>query len=107
MAGRDAGGFGSIHQFVLDDVMGYFRVVLHPRLPQDVCPIATDCLRPQALLLGADPLPVNLSDSTEVSRFKVVHSSITETESMEKLRPDVFWMNGRKARHQFQINREN
>ena len=39
--------------------------------------------------------------------FKVVHSSITETESMEKLRPNVFWMGGRKSLHQFQINRKN
>jgi len=38
---------------------------------------------------------------------KVVHSSITETESMEKFRPNVFRMNGRKSRHQFQINWEN
>ena len=30
MAGRDAGGFGSIHKFGLDGVMGYFGVVLHP-----------------------------------------------------------------------------
>jgi len=33
--------------------------------------------------------------------------SITETESMEKLRPNVFWLKGRKSRHQLQINREN
>jgi hypothetical protein len=39
--------------------------------------------------------------------FKVVYSSITETESMEESCPDLFWINGRKARHQFQINREN
>ena len=38
---------------------------------------------------------------------KVVHSSITETESMEKFRSSVFWLKGRKSRHQFQINREN
>ena len=30
MAGKCAGGFGSIHQYVLDNVMGYFRDVLHP-----------------------------------------------------------------------------
>ena len=33
MEGRGAEWFGSIHQFVLDGVIGYFRVVLHPRLP--------------------------------------------------------------------------
>jgi hypothetical protein len=38
---------------------------------------------------------------------KVALSSITETESMEKLRPDIFRLKGRKSRHQFQINREN
>src|SRR4030066_691663 len=32
MAGRGVGGFGSIHQFVLEGVMGDFRVVLHLRL---------------------------------------------------------------------------
>jgi hypothetical protein len=32
MAGRGAGGFGSIHQVDLDGVMGYFRVVLLPCL---------------------------------------------------------------------------
>jgi hypothetical protein len=42
-----------------------------------------------------------------VSPFKVVHSSITETESMEKFRPSVFRLKGRKSRHQLQINREN
>src|SRR3990172_9819537 len=52
MAGRSAGGFGSIHQFVPDGVMGYSRVVLHPRLQQDVCPIAADRLHAQAQLLG-------------------------------------------------------
>jgi hypothetical protein len=30
MAGKRAGGFGSTDQFVLDGVIGYFRVVLHP-----------------------------------------------------------------------------
>jgi hypothetical protein len=39
--------------------------------------------------------------------FKVVYSSITETESMEKFRSNVFWLIGRKSRHQLQINREN
>jgi hypothetical protein len=34
-------------------------------------------------------------------------SSITETESMEKFRPTVFRRNGRKSRHQLQIDREN
>jgi len=48
MAGRGAGGYGSIHQLVVDGVMGYFRVVLHPRLQQDVGPIAADRLRAQA-----------------------------------------------------------
>jgi hypothetical protein len=38
---------------------------------------------------------------------KAVYSSITETESMEKFRPNVFRMTGGKPRHQFQINREN
>src|SRR3989304_8199817 len=52
MAGRGAGGLGSIHQFVPDGVMGYFRVVLHPRLQQDNCPIAADRLHAQAQLLG-------------------------------------------------------
>jgi hypothetical protein len=42
-----------------------------------------------------------------VSPFKMVHSSITETVSMEKFRPYLFWMKGRESRHQFQINREN
>ena len=32
------------HQVVLDGVMGYFRVVLHPRLQQDVGPVAADRL---------------------------------------------------------------
>ena len=32
MAGRGAGGFGSIQQFVVAGVVGYFRVVLHLRL---------------------------------------------------------------------------
>ena len=39
--------------------------------------------------------------------FWVVHSTITETESMEKFRPNIFRINGRKSRHQFYINREN
>jgi len=30
-----------------------------------------------------------------------------ETESIEKFRPNVFRLMGRKSRHQFQINREN
>src|SRR3990172_2806554 len=51
-AGRGAGGFGSLPQFVLDGVMGYFRVGLHPRLQQDVGPIAADRLHAQAQLLG-------------------------------------------------------
>src|SRR5659263_313557 len=42
MAGRGAGAFGSIHQFVLVGVMGYFRVVLHLRLQQDLGPITAD-----------------------------------------------------------------
>lgn len=29
-----------------------------------------------------------------------------ETESMEKIRPYLFWLKGRKSRHQFQINGE-
>jgi hypothetical protein len=50
--------------------------------------------------------PSNLSNSTGVSPFKVVHSSITESESMEKFRPKISWMKGRKSRHQFCINRK-
>jgi hypothetical protein len=38
---------------------------------------------------------------------KLAISSITETESMEKFRSEIFWVNGRESRHQFQINREN
>ena len=38
---------------------------------------------------------------------KAVHSSITETESKEKFRPNILWLNGWKSRHQFQRNREN
>lgn len=38
---------------------------------------------------------------------EVVHSSITETESMEKFRPDVFLMDRRQSGHQLQIIREN
>jgi len=37
----------------------------------------------------------------------VVHSSITETESMVKLHPNVFRISGRKSSHQLRINREN
>jgi hypothetical protein len=37
----------------------------------------------------------------------MVNSSITETESMEKLRPYLFWMSEREPRHQLQINRKN
>jgi predicted double-glycine peptidase len=39
--------------------------------------------------------------------YKSGISSITETESMENPRPYLFWLKGRKSRHQFQINREN
>ena len=52
MAGRGAGGFGSTRRFVLGGVIGYFRVVLHPRLPEDIYPIVADCLHAQAQLLG-------------------------------------------------------
>jgi hypothetical protein len=38
---------------------------------------------------------------------EVVHFSIAETESMEKLRFNVFRMRGRESCHQFRINREN
>jgi hypothetical protein len=56
--------------------------------------------------------PTDLSSETSPTAQgfpppKVVHSSITETESMEKFRPYLFWMKGRESRHQFQINREN
>ena len=37
----------------------------------------------------------------------VAHSPITETESMEKSRLDVFFLKGRESRHQLQIHREN
>src|SRR3972149_8542253 len=46
MTRRGGGGFGSIHQFVPDGVMGYFRVVLHPRLQQETLPIAAACSPP-------------------------------------------------------------
>jgi hypothetical protein len=36
-----------------------------------------------------------------------LHSSTTETESMEKFRPKVFRMTGRESGHQLQINRGN
>ena len=39
MAGRGAGGFVSIHWLVPVGVTDYSRVVLHPRLQQDVCPV--------------------------------------------------------------------
>jgi hypothetical protein len=37
---------------------------------------------------------------------RIAISPITEPESMEKFRPNVFWLKGRKSRHQFQINRK-
>jgi hypothetical protein len=100
MAGRGAGGFVSIHQFVLDGATEYFRVILHPRLPQKVCPIAADCLHPQAQLLAIDLLPVKLFNRARNFPLEVVHSLITETESMEMIRSSVFWLKGRKSRHQ-------
>jgi hypothetical protein len=60
---------------------------------------------------GAGQLPLTFPPETsplaEGVSPEVVHSAITETESMEKLRPNVFWLKGRKSRHQLQINREN
>jgi len=62
---------------------------------------------PTPVPVTADLSPRNLFDSPRgIPPFKVVHSSITETESMEKLRPNIFWMDGRKSRHQFHINRK-
>jgi hypothetical protein len=101
MTGRGAGGFGSIHQFVLDGVMGYFRVVLHPRLQQDVASLLLIVSTLRHNSLAIDLLPVKLFNHARVSPFKVVHSSITETESLEKFRPNILRMKGRKSRHQF------
>src|SRR4030067_1554124 len=64
MAGSGAGGVGSIHQYVLDGAMDYFRVVLHPRLQKDTCPIAADCLHPQTQRLVDLPAPLTLSNCT-------------------------------------------
>jgi len=38
---------------------------------------------------------------------KAVNFPITEIESMEKFRPNIFWLKGRESRHQLQINRKN
>jgi hypothetical protein len=92
MSGRVAGEFGSIPPFVVAGVMGYFRVVLHPRLQQDVFPI--------------DLLLINISNRTRGFPLQSGQSSITETESMEESHPSIFRLKGRKSRHQFQINRE-
>jgi hypothetical protein len=75
MAGRVAGGFGSIPPFDVAGVTGYFRIVLHPRLQQDVCPI--------------DLLLINISNHTGGFPLQSGHSSITETELMEESRPNV------------------
>jgi hypothetical protein len=53
-------------------------------------------------LVGFD-LPVLLRDLGS----KVDYSSITETESMEKFRPGIFWLEGWESGHQLQIIREN
>jgi hypothetical protein len=64
-----------------------------------VCIIAiksADMTRPPELFPTAQGVPP-----------EVVHSPITETESMEKLRPNALWLKGRKSSHQLQINWEN
>jgi hypothetical protein len=106
MAGKRAGGFGSTYQFVLDGVTGYFRVVLHPRLQQDVASLLLIVSTLRHNSLAIDLLPVKLFNYAWDFPLEVVHSSITEIESMEKFRPNVFWRKGRKSRHQLQINRE-
>jgi hypothetical protein len=50
--------------------------------------------------LAIDLLPVKLFNGTRDFPLEVVHSSITENGSMEKFRPDIFRMKGRKSRHQ-------
>ena len=68
MAGRGARGFGSIHPFVVAGVMGYFLVVLHPRLQQDTCPIAADCFPLRHNSLAIDITPSSTPSSARKSR---------------------------------------
>jgi hypothetical protein len=107
MAGKRAGGFGSTYQLVLDGVIGYFRVVLHPRLQQDGASLLliVSTLRHNSLAINL--LPVKRFNHARDFPLEAVHSPITETESMDKLHPNVLWLIGRESRHQLQINREN
>jgi hypothetical protein len=56
---------------------------------------------------GKSGLPtVILSNRTRDFPLEVIPSSITEIESMEKLRPNILGLIGWESRHQLQINRK-
>src|SRR5512141_1775516 len=74
MAGKRSGGFGSTYQLVPDGVIGYFHVVLHPRLQQDGASLLliVSTLRHNSLAINL--LPVKRFNHARDFPLEAVHS---------------------------------